>query len=71
MMLAKLLLFAFYLYLLLGGFFGIWFVFRGAERIDPNLHGASWRTRLLLLPGSAAFWVILLVKWIKSDTHGS
>jgi hypothetical protein len=50
------------IYFLIGLFFGIYFILWGMDKIDPDAHGASWQTRLILLPGSIAFWVILLKK---------
>lgn len=67
----QILLFVLYGYLGLGLIFGLWFVFKGAEQIDGNMHGASWPTRLLLLPASMALWVVLLNKWFKQKKHGS
>lgn len=71
MMIAELIVLCFYAYLVLGLLFGVWFVFRGADRLDPNMHGASWRTRLLLLPASAGLWIVLLSKYLKAKRHGS
>lgn len=67
----QILLYLLYAYLGLGLIFGLWFVFKGANSLDEQLHGASWRTRLLLLPGSMALWVVLLNKWLKRKQHGS
>jgi hypothetical protein len=66
MTLAHLFVLLVYLYFGIGLMFGLWFVFRGADLLDPNMHGASWRTRLLLLPGSAALWVVLLSKLLNN-----
>jgi hypothetical protein len=60
-----------YAYLGLGLIFGLWFVFKGAEQIDENMHGATWPTRLLLLPASIALWVVLLKKYLKHQRNGS
>ena len=59
----------FYIYLLKGFLFGLWFVFKGVDRIDEQMQGASWRTRLLLLPGTMALWIVLLNKWLKARKH--
>ena len=66
MMLVKILVNLFLLYLLLGLIFGIAFVSKGVKKVDPVAKGTSWRFRLLILPGSMALWPVLLVKWIKS-----
>jgi hypothetical protein len=62
-----LLLFA--LYLLKGFLFGLWFVFKGIDQLDEQMQGASWRTRLLLLPGVTALWMVFLNKWLKARKH--
>lgn len=67
----QILLYGVYAYLAIGLIFGLWFVFKGAEQIDKNMHGASWPTRLLLLPASAALWLLLLNKYLKHQRHGS
>ncbi len=59
------LVYFFYLYLLLGLVFGLWFVFAGAHRIDEHLKGGSFWLRLLLLPGSMALWPVLLLKIVR------
>jgi hypothetical protein len=43
--------------------FAVAFVSRGIDAIDPMARGASWGFRLLVLPGSAIFWPLLLVRW--------
>jgi uncharacterized membrane protein YphA (DoxX/SURF4 family) len=55
----------FYLYLLLGLFFGLWFVFRGVQKIDPGMANAKWSMRMILLPGSLALWPVLLRKYLR------
>jgi len=67
----QVILYLFYGYLGIGLVFGLWFVFKGAEQIDENMHGASWSTRLLLLPASTALWLALLNKYLKHKRHGS
>lgn len=55
--------------LLLGAYAGIGivfalvFVWKGVERIDPAAHNAGPGFRLLILPGCAAFWPLLLGRW--------
>lgn len=50
-------------YGLLGGVFALAFVMRGVERIDPAANGMPLAARLLLIPGSALLWPLLLAKW--------
>lgn len=49
-----------------GLLFAVAFVTRGLSRVDPQTRGASWFFRLLLLPGAAAFWPWLLLRWRRS-----
>ncbi|MDX2247225.1 MAG: hypothetical protein SF052_10635 [Bacteroidia bacterium] len=51
------------LYLLAGLVFGVYFVFKGVEKIDEGAQGTRWGFRLLILPGTIALWPILLRKW--------
>ena len=62
--LAQWLLLAFSAYALVGVVFAIAFVSFGLRAIDPGAQHPSLALRLLLLPGSAAFWPILLRRWI-------
>lgn len=40
------------------------FVVRGVGRVDPAARSASWAFRLLILPGAAALWPLVLRRWI-------
>ena len=53
-------------YAVVGSLFGLAFVVRGVDRIDPAAAGASWSFRLLILPGSAALWPVLAWRWLRS-----
>jgi hypothetical protein len=46
-----------------GALFAGPFVFRGLERIDPLGAGSPWSFRLLIVPGTIAFWPLLLLRW--------
>lgn len=52
-------------YLLIGVLFAIPFVFFGAGKIDPAAAGGSFCFKLLIIPGSAALWPLLLKRWIR------
>jgi hypothetical protein len=52
-------------YALAGLLFAIAFVVRGVAAIDPIARGAGIGFRLLILPGAAALWPMLLVRWIR------
>jgi|CXWL01.1.fsa_nt_gi hypothetical protein len=49
----------------LGVLFGVAFVARGVERLDPAARGAGWGFRLLILPASAMLWPLLLTRWVS------
>ena len=67
MIIASIFVCIFYAYLLAGLFFGVWFVFRGVQKIDGGMEGGSWKLRLLLLPGSMALWPLLLKKYLQKN----
>lgn len=52
------------LYFALGWIFGLLFIFKGVQVIDSAAQGAKWRFRLFILPGVAAFWPLLLKRWL-------
>jgi hypothetical protein len=49
-------------YFAIGAAFAVVFVLRGVGRIDPMARGAGWSFRLLIAPGSAIFWSLLLLR---------
>ena len=51
------------IYFGIGVAFSVAFVARGVDDVDPVARGAGWGFRLLILPGSAIFWPLLLVRW--------
>jgi hypothetical protein len=53
------------LYAAVGVLFAIAFVVKGVERVDPVAAGAGWGFRLLILPGAAALWPLLLRRWLR------
>ena len=50
-------------YLACGLVFAIAFVLFGAGRIDPHAAHGTWGFRLLVIPGAAALWPLLLLRW--------
>ena len=52
-------------YLACGLAFAIPFALAGARRIDPHAAQGSWGFRLLIIPGTLAFWPLLLRRWAK------
>ena len=52
------------LYASIGLLFAIAFVSTGIHGVDPASHGSGLAFRLIILPGVAAFWPLLLSRWI-------
>ncbi len=51
-------------YLACGLVFAISFALAGVKRIDPHAAHGSWGFRLLVIPGTMAFWPLLLRRWL-------
>jgi hypothetical protein len=68
-MLAAILLIASGCYLVIGFLFAIPFVLIGVKRIDPHAARGSWGFRLLIIPGTAVFWPLLLKRWAGGTTQ--
>ena len=64
-------LLAFATYAVLGIVFAFWFVFRGAARIDPVVRGGTIGFRVLILPGSAVLWPLLLLRSLRAPKRSS
>ncbi len=62
--LAQWILLAAALYAVVGGFFALAFVVSGLKAVDPGAQKPSIALRLLLIPGSAALWPLLLRRWV-------
>ncbi len=57
------------IYLLLGLLFAIVFsCFGGAGAIDPSAKSGTWSFRLIIIPGAAIFWPLLLKRWVSRET---
>lgn len=54
------------LYLAAGLVFGLAFLIFGLPRIDPAARGTGLAFRLIILPGVAALWPLLLARWINT-----
>lgn len=66
-MIAEVIVYLFYGYLIAGVVFGLYFVGWGVARIDADAHGMPFALRVLLWPASVALWPVLLVK-VCSET---
>ena len=51
-------------YLACGLVFAIPFALVGVKKIDPHAAHGSWGFRLLVIPGTMAFWPLLLRRWL-------
>lgn len=52
-------------YALIGVAFAAAFVSAGIQRIDPQARGSGLGFRLIVLPGAAALWPLLLSRWMR------
>lgn len=55
------------IYAALGALFGLAFVILGVTRVDPAARGTGPGFRLLILPGVAALWPLLALRWLRGD----
>jgi uncharacterized membrane protein len=56
------------IYFAIGFLFGLYFLFRGAMKIDPLMQDTKKKVRALLLPGVIATWPFLIGRLFKSKT---
>jgi hypothetical protein len=64
MKLVEILVGALMLYAALGFLFGLAFVLRGVQRVDAAAKETGLGFRLIILPGAAALWPVLLRRWL-------
>ena len=65
---AAILVAALTLYAAVGLVFAVAFLWRGIERVDDAVSKSSFSFRLIILPGVAALWPLLLRRWIHGST---
>jgi hypothetical protein len=53
-------------YVLAGVLFAAGFVLFGVHRVDPVAQHAPAGFRLIIIPGVAALWPLLLARWLRS-----
>ena len=51
------------IYAAVGVLFGAVFLTRGVRVIDPIATNSGWGFRVLLFPGTVAFWPLLAKRW--------
>ena len=71
MEIAELFVNLFVAYAALGVMFAIAFVSAGITRVDPVAKGSSPGFRLIVFPGVAALWPLLLARWIRGGDRTS
>jgi hypothetical protein len=54
-------------YAIAGLVFACAFSAAGAARVDPAARGASFGFHVLIVPGAAALWPLLLRRWLRGD----
>ncbi len=59
-------------YTAIGVIVGIAFALKGVQVVDHAARGAGgpWHFRLVVLPGAAALWPLVLVWWVRSTRGG-
>jgi len=65
MQIVEIFVYVFYAYLAIGFLFGLWFIFKGVQKIDAGVQNVKWVLRLMILPGTMALWPVLLQKYLK------
>ena len=55
-------------YFAIGFVFGLYFVFKGAPKIDPLMQDTKKKVRVLLFPGVIAIWPFLIRRLRTSKT---
>ena len=65
--LATLLVAAATVYLGVGIVFAVAFVLTGVTRIDSAARGSTVGFRILIIPGCAAFWPVLALRWARGQ----
>jgi len=57
------------IYLGFGLLFSLFFVAKGAGKIDPTAKAGTIGFRLLIIPGTMAFWPLLAKRWWQGKTE--
>lgn len=54
----------------LGLVVGLALAFAGINRVDPAAADSPWYFRLMVLPGLAGLWPVMLAKWARAGKRG-
>lgn len=57
-------------YVLVGCVVGALFAWRGVDGVDPSAEKGTWGFRLIVWPGCAALWPVVLGWWINAARRG-
>lgn len=66
---ATVIVLVFGVYVLIGVVFAVYFVTKGCNQIDPNARDGSRGFRVLIFPGAAALWPLLLRRLLQGQTQ--
>ncbi len=66
MLIAQWLVWTILAYCAVGLVVGAAFVVRGVQRVDAGARGAPMLFRVLILPGAAALWPVVLRWWLRA-----
>jgi hypothetical protein len=58
-------------YAAIGLLFAGAFLTVGISRVDPVSKGSGIGFRLIILPGVAALWPVLLTRWVRGKGHAA
>jgi hypothetical protein len=53
------------MYAVIGLIFATFFAYRGAGVLDPSARASTLGFRILILPGAALLWPLLLMRWAR------
>lgn len=56
-----------YSYLIVGLFFGLWYILKGVQKADPEMADTPLGKRLPLLPGAILLWPKVAKKFSKKN----
>jgi hypothetical protein len=68
MIVAEIIVYAVFVYLVIGFLFAVWFVIFGVGRLDESAKGTSIGFRLIIFFGATAFWVLLAWRLFNGET---
>lgn len=52
-------------YALMGVLVAVPFACFGAKKVDPAAAKGTWGFKLLIMPGAAALWPLVLARWVR------